>query len=130
MRAHNQNVHSLASLFDSQPSVRRVSFFGVRQIALVDMPDNAGEFVQRVGRAVRFNGHAGLPPEKSNVRVRLYCATLGGDDDDDDDKKGGITKSADEKQLQSLKVGLQLYDKELRSLYAAPPAQCAIICCV
>lgn len=127
MRKHNQNIHSLASLFDSQPSVRRVSFFGVRQIALVDMPDNAGEFVQRVGRAVRFNGHAGLPPEKSNVRVRLYCATLGGDDDDE---KGGITKSADEKQLQSLKVGLTNYTKELRILYAAPPAQCANICCV
>ena len=139
----------------THPSVHRVSFFGVRQIALVDMPETAGEFVQvrsttdfrlfwtdfdltlirtdfdlilmqRVGRAVRFNGHAGLPAEKSNVRVRLYCATLPDDaGGDSDDAKGGTKKqslSADEQQMEALKIGLDKYDKELKSMCAKTQA--------
>jgi superfamily II DNA or RNA helicase len=100
-----------------------VSFFGVRQVSLVDMPGSAGEFVQRVGRAVRFNGHAGLPAEKSTVRVRMYCATLpgaaGGESEDESDATiEPSSKSADEQQADALKVGLEKYDKELRKLYA------------
>jgi hypothetical protein len=104
-------------------NVRRVSFFGVRQLALVDMPENAAQFVQRVGRAVRFNGHAGLLPAQCNVRVRLYCASLpagAGSNDDDDDDSGDVSQtpsiSADERQMQVLKDDLKKYDRELIKL--------------
>jgi len=97
-----------------------VSFFGVRQLALVDMPENAAEFVQRVGRAVRFNGHAGLPPEKSNVRLRLYCATLpaetGSNDDEADSSDALLTKSADERRLDALTANLKEYEAHLGQL--------------
>ena len=86
----------------------------MRQIALVDMPENAAQFVQRVGRAVRFNGHAGLKPEKSNVRVRLYCATLPETAAEDANKSEA--SSADEEQVKLLKLDLDKYDKELQKL--------------
>ena len=55
-----------------------VSFFGVRELHLVDIPPSVSLYLQRVGRAVRFNGHAGLPLDECNVHVHLYCATLPG----------------------------------------------------
>ena len=97
-------------------ATRSVSFFGVRQFALVDMPDSAAAFVQRVGRAVRFNGHAGLPPEKGNVRVRLYCATLPAISNADDDDDDGARKSADERQKERLAADLTIYENTLKKL--------------
>lgn len=70
--------------------------------------------MQRVGRAVRFNGHAGLKPEKSNVRVRLYCATL--PEAVAEDASMSEATSADEDQVKLLKLDLDKYDKELQKL--------------
>ena len=106
-------------VFELFYAVCRVSFFGVRQLALVDMPNNAGQFVQRVGRAVRFNGHAGLSPAECNVRMRLYCATLPagtGSNDDDDGESSYSGVSADELQMEELKRDLKKYDNELNKL--------------
>eukprot|EP00965_Chrysotila_dentata_P156234 5161973-Pleurochrysis_carterae.AAC.1 len=57
-------------------SVRSVSFFGVREVMLVDVPESASEWAQRAGRAVRFNGHARLPESECHVRMRLYVSVL------------------------------------------------------
>ena len=53
-----------------------VSFLGVRSLILVDVPLNAVELAQRVGRAVRFMGHAALPEAERHVRVVLYATTV------------------------------------------------------
>jgi hypothetical protein len=51
------------------------SFLGVQRVLLVDVPDCWSTLRQRVGRAVRFNGHAPLPPPMRHVHVSLYVAT-------------------------------------------------------
>ena len=49
----------------------------MRKLLLVDVPAEPADFLQRVGRAVRFMGHAGLPSkEQWTVRVTLYQATM------------------------------------------------------
>ena len=53
-----------------------VSFFGVRRLLLLDVPTHAAAYLQRIGRAVRFNGHGGLDAGDRCVDVRVYCATL------------------------------------------------------
>ena len=118
--------HCRVMVADAKFCSEGVSFLGVRQFALVDMPENAAEFVQRVGRAVRFNGHAGLPAEKSNVHVRLYCATLpveAADEDDDDagSSKGANEppKSADERRKAALIASLNEYEKTLQKLQSS-----------
>lgn len=80
------------------------------------MPESAAAFVQRVGRAVRFNGHAGLPLEKGNVRLRLYCATLPGASNADDDDDAIASKSADERQKEKLAADLTSYEDTLKKL--------------
>ena len=50
---------------DAKECSEGVSFFGVRQFLIVDVPKSASEYIQRVGRAIRFMGHAGLPEEES-----------------------------------------------------------------
>ena len=35
------------------------------------LPSSASEYIQRVGRAIRFMGHAGLPKEERKVQIRL-----------------------------------------------------------
>jgi hypothetical protein len=104
-------------------AMRRVSFLGVREVALVDLPVSAAEYVQRVGRAVRFNGHAGLPSKENDVRMRLYVAKLpGGSDEDgnDDDAAGGANatseKSADQVRLQELEAEVKNYSGSLNEL--------------
>ena len=47
----------------------------LRRLLLADVPYNAEDLVQRVGRAVRFMGHAALPPAERRVEVKLYVAT-------------------------------------------------------
>jgi len=113
-----KNLHGEESrimVADAKFCSEGVSFFGVRQVALVDMPENAAQFLQRVGRAVRFNGHAGLPPEKSNVRLCLYCATLPPEPTDEDEEPQQCT-SADELQKEDLAKDLKAYQNELKKL--------------
>jgi hypothetical protein len=50
------------------------SFLGVRRVLLVDVPDCWATLRQRVGRAVRFNGHVPLPEQMRKVHVTLYVA--------------------------------------------------------
>ena len=92
----------------------------MREVGLVDLPVSAAEYVQRVGRAVRFNGHAGLPPAENNVCVRLYVAKLPGDTDDstDADVSSAPERSADEIRLQELEVEVKSYSGQLDGMCA------------
>ena len=63
---------------DAKECGEGVSFFGVRRLILADVPGTAEDMLQRVGRAVRFMGHAALPEAERDVDVRLYVATLKG----------------------------------------------------
>ena len=97
-----------------------VSFLAVRQLSLVDMPETASDFLQRVGRAVRFNGHAGLPLKESNVRLRLYCATLPAEIvEEEADSPGAASEpeaSADENRKTTLAAELTEYYGHLAQL--------------
>ena len=44
---------------------------GVRKLILAVVPSSAEDLVQRIGRAVRFMGHARLPPSEWRVHVQL-----------------------------------------------------------
>ena len=62
---------------DAKACAEGVSFLHVRKLLLVDVPAEPSEFLQRVGRAVRFMGHAGLPSRMQwYVHVSLYQAVL------------------------------------------------------
>ena len=55
---------------DAKECGEGISFLGVRRLLLADVPVNAEEWMQRVGRAVRFMGHGTLPPDERHVQVR------------------------------------------------------------
>ena len=97
-----------------------VSFLAVRQLSLVDMPETASDFLQRVGRAVRFNCHAGLPPKQSSVRLRLYCATLPAEIVEEEADSPGVASepeaSADENRKTTLAAELKEYYGHLAQL--------------
>ena len=69
---------------DAKQVSQGVSFFAVRKLILVDVPPSWDEYVQRVGRAVRFNGHPsvlksgdkGLDDDEKTVEVIMYQALL------------------------------------------------------
>ena len=91
---------------DAKECGEGVSFFGVRRLILADVPGTAEDMLQRVGRAVRFMGHAALPEADRDVDVRLYVATL----------KGGTT--VDEVLVERLRSDLGKYGPELGKLQA------------
>ena len=91
---------------DAKECGEGVSFLGVRRLLLADVPSTAEDLMQRVGRAVRFMGHAMLPAEERNVEVRMYVSTL----------KAGPT--AEEVLVERLRAGLGGYMPELRLLKA------------
>ena len=68
----------LLMIADAKECGEGVSFLGARRLLLGDVPSSAEELTQRVGRAVRFMGHAALPEAERHVEVRLYVATLKG----------------------------------------------------
>ena len=55
-----------------------VNFKGIREVHVLEPWYNAAKIEQVVGRAVRTCQHAHLAPEKRNVTVYYYPATLGG----------------------------------------------------
>lgn len=61
---------------DAKECGEGISFFGVRRLLLADVPVNAEEWIQRVGRAVRFMGHGALPPDERHVQVRLIASLI------------------------------------------------------
>ena len=91
---------------DAKECGEGVSFLGVRRLLLADVPSTAEDLMQRVGRAVRFMGHAMLPADERNVEVRLYVSTV----------KAGPT--AEEVLVDRLRSGLGGYMPELRLLKA------------
>ena len=95
---------------DAKECSEGVSFFGVRRFLIVDIPHNASEYIQRVGRAIRFMGHAGLPKEQRKVRIRLYQATLPHNDVHDG------SKTRDEELVEQLKESVAAYQRKLRAL--------------
>ena len=60
---------------DAKQCSEGVSFFHVRRLILVDVPLSCSEYQQRVGRAVRFNGHKDLDEEDKTVEVTLTLTT-------------------------------------------------------
>ena len=92
---------------DAKECGEGVSFLGARRLLLGDVPSSAEELTQRVGRAVRFMGHASLPVAERHVEVRLYVATL----------KGGAP-TADELLVERLRADLGSYGPELKALQA------------
>ena len=69
---------------DAKECSEGVSFLGVRHLLLVDVPAEPADFLQRVGRAVRFMGHAGLASKKpleesvACMRRKIPLPTLNG----------------------------------------------------
>ena len=61
---------------DAKECGEGISFLGVRRLLLADVPVNAEEWMQRVGRAVRFMGHGTLPPDERHVQVRLLAPLI------------------------------------------------------
>lgn len=123
---------------DAKECSEGVSFFGVRQFLIVDPPSTAIEYIQRVGRAVRFMGHAGLPPEERNVQIHIYQAELpledveedsedgseedsqeGSDEDSKEDSMMVSVKSADERLVEELRENLERYQGKLNQLKEA-----------
>jgi len=92
---------------DAKECGEGVSFFGVRRLLLGDVPSSADELTQRIGRAVRFMGHASLPEAERHVEMRLYVATA----------KGGAP-TADELLVERLAADLVGYGPELQRLKA------------
>lgn len=113
-----------------------VSFFGVRELLLVDLPEHAAELLQRCGRAIRFNGHAGLPADESRVRIKLYVATLPPPGEHGDGASSNINAeedgehqaplasdtinetepTADEQRCQELLTHLEDYSRKMRDI--------------
>ena len=100
---------------DAKECSEGVSFFGVRRFLIVDVPNSASEYIQRVGRAIRFMGHAGLPKEERKVRIRLYQATLPRDAVYDDGVQQQL-KTRDEELVEQLKSSVAAYQRKLRAL--------------
>ncbi|KAL3928708.1 MAG: hypothetical protein SGPRY_002276 [Prymnesium sp.] len=99
---------------DAKECSEGVSFFGVRHFLIVDVPSSASEYIQRVGRAIRFMGHAGLPKEERRVQIRLYQATLPrGEDGGSCDQPH---QSRDEELIEKLQASVAAYHTKLRAL--------------
>ena len=95
---------------DAKECSEGVSFLHVRRLLLVDVPAEPADFLQRVGRAVRFMGHAGLASQAEwTVRASLYQAVkpreAGG--------HGRPSQTADEALVGRLRRKLREYDASL-----------------
>ena len=92
---------------DAMECAEGVSFLGVRRLLLVDVPIGAVDFMQRIGRAVRFMGHAALPEAERRVEVLMYVAA---------GSEKGVT--ADEVLVNRLRKASSDYKTELAKLRA------------
>ena len=101
---------------DSKECGEGVSFLGVRKLLLVDVPLNAVEYLQRVGRAVRFMGHSSLPVAERQVSVRIYQATLPRKAAESQLKPADAT--ADELLVERLRKNAREYKAQLDSMRA------------
>jgi hypothetical protein len=96
---------------DAKECSEGVSFLHVRHLLLVDVPAEPADFLQRVGRAVRFMGHAGLPEkEQWTVRAHLYMAIKPRPASPHEAAPG---KTADEALVERLRRKLREYDASL-----------------
>ena len=91
---------------DAKECGEGVSFLGVRQLLLADVPMSSEDFLQRIGRAVRFMGHSMLPPDERRVSVRVYASSL------------RSAPTADQILIERLRDGLGGYLPELQLLKA------------
>ena len=92
---------------DAMECAEGVSFLGVRRLLLVDVPIGAVDYMQRIGRAVRFMGHASLPEAERRVEVLMYVAA---------GSEKGVT--ADEVLVNRLRKASSDYKTELAKLRA------------
>ena len=97
----------LVMVADAMECAEGVSFLGVRRLLLVDVPIGAVDYMQRIGRAVRFMGHASLPEAERRVEVLMYVAA---------GSEKGVT--ADEVLVNRLRKASSDYKTELAKLRA------------
>ena len=71
-----------------------LSFFAVRRVFFLEIPQSWSQFTQLCGRAVRLGSHASLPPESRRVRFHMFLARP---------PKGSRAKTEDQLQLARLK---------------------------
>ena len=96
---------------DAKQCSEGVSFFAVQRLHLVDVPLSWTEYVQRIGRAVRFNGHANLLPEEKKVEVILYQAQL-----PQLSPTGADDRTADEKLISRLGDNVKEFEEKLQQI--------------
>ena len=95
---------------DAKECTEGISFLGVRTLILADVPPDAHSYMQRIGRAVRFMGHACYEASADrNVDVRLYVAQL-------PVNRYAYEKSADAILLARLRTDLATYAAALGAL--------------
>ncbi|KAK3287557.1 hypothetical protein CYMTET_4948 [Cymbomonas tetramitiformis] len=69
---HGEDIRVL--VVDAKEVSEGESFFAVRHMYMVDVPETWSQYQQRVGRVVRFRGHHALPRAERRVAVHLYMA--------------------------------------------------------
>lgn len=95
---------------DAKECSEGISFLGVRQMLVIDVPSSAIAYIQRIGRVVRFNGHGGLPVDERCVQMRFYVGCINPQSSED------LTKSFDEQLVDKLKESVKDYQTKLRKL--------------
>ena len=77
--ASNTNGDEYLILLGSKKIRESYNFKAIRNIYIMNRPDNIPSLIQIFGRAVRENSHYLLPEEKRNVNIRIYTSSLSSD---------------------------------------------------
>ncbi len=78
MRQSMVNEKNVRVVLASQKGSVGLNLFGFREIHILDPWHNVNLLEQTIGRVIRTESHAHLPPEKRNVCVYQYATVLGG----------------------------------------------------
>jgi len=78
LRQSMTNEKSVRVVLASQKGSVGLNLFGFREIHILDPWHNVNLLEQTIGRVIRTESHAHLPPEKRNVCVYQYATVLGG----------------------------------------------------
>jgi len=78
LRQSMVNEKSVRVVLASQKGSVGLNLFGFREIHIIDPWHNVNLLEQTIGRVIRTESHAHLPPEKRNVCVYQYATVMGG----------------------------------------------------
>ena len=73
---NNKNGHMVKCIVGTKKTGQGIDFKWVRQVHIVDPWYNNTRIFQAIGRGIRNCSHAELPPEKRNVTIFKYSATI------------------------------------------------------